>query len=166
MSLETQVYLLVHTILYGMFIGISFDTMEIFRRQISIGFLRNLMLVIFWILQMPLIVVYFFQISGGMFQTYLVIFLMLGAYVYFKCLRNTYLKKLDELGECLENIETFLIRLLNALFRPMVFIFRLVSGIIGVPRKIFFKIYVKFMKNWITRKRRRELSQGAEFEGD
>jgi len=140
MSLGSQFYLLIHTILYGIFLGLIFDTLSLALMRFKKRFNRGFLIIIFWALQVPLAVLYFHRINQGKFQSYLVIFILLGGWAYFKILRRDYLERLREFKEVWDHIYKFIKKLLNVtLFQPAVFIFRFVSAIIALPRKFFRK---------------------------
>lgn len=140
MSLNSQFYLLIHTILYGMFLGLMFDTLSMVVIRLKKKIISDILIVIYWALQIPLAVLYFHRINQGQFQSYLVIFVLLGGWVYFKFLRRNHLERLREFkAACLQTYK-FLKKLLNIIFfKPLAFIFMFISAIIVMPRKFFRK---------------------------
>lgn len=140
MSLNNQFYLLIHTILYGIFLGLMFDTLSMLLVRFKKKIIRDILVVIYWALQIPLAVLYFHRINQGEFQSYLLIFVLLGGLVYFKTLRHDYLERLCEFKEVCGQIYKFVKKLLNVIFfRPLAFIFKFISAIIVIPRKFFRK---------------------------
>ena len=140
MSLNSQFYLLIHTILYGIFLGLMFDTLSLLLMRVKKRVIRDVLIVIYWALQIPLAVLYFHRINQGEFQSYLVIFVLLGGWIYFKTLHHNYLERLREFKEVCNKIYKLIKKLLNVIFfKPLVFIFKFISAIIAIPRKLFRK---------------------------
>lgn len=140
MSLTRQFYLLIHTILYGLFLGLTFDPLSMGVRRFKKKFIRSFLMVMYWVLQVPLAVLYFHRMNQGEFQGYLLIFTLLGGVVYFKLVRPDYLKRLRELKDVYCQMDKFVKKLLNILFfKPAVFLFKFISAIIVIPRKFFRK---------------------------
>ena len=140
MSLNSQINLLIHTILYGIFLGLMFDTLSMAVTRLKKKFISDILIVIYWAMQIPLAVLYYHRINQGEFQSYLLIFVLLGGLVYFKILRLNYLERLRELKEVCCQIYKFVKKLLNVIFfKPLAFIFKLISAIIVIPKKFFRK---------------------------
>lgn len=140
MSLNSQFYLLIHTILYGMFLGLMFDNLSMVVTRLKKKILRDFLMLIYWALQLPLAVVYFHHVNLGQFQSYLVVFVLLGGWVYFKILSHNYAVRLHEFKEPCFLIFKFIKKSLNLIFfKPLVFIFKSISAIMIIPRKLFRK---------------------------
>ena len=141
MILNNQFYLFIHTVLYGIFLGLLFDTLSIVLKRVNQKFIRDLLMVIYWVLQIPFAFAFFHQISQGELQSYLVVFLLLGGLIYFKGLRYDYVLRLREFKVVCHQIDKFIKKVLNVLiFRPLAFIFKLISAIIVIPKRFFKKI--------------------------
>lgn len=140
MSLNSQFYLLIHTILYGIFLGLMFDSLSMVVIRLKNKIMRDILMVIYWALHVPLAVLFFHRVNQGQFQSYLVIFVLLGGWVYFKLVRQNYLERLREFKAASVEIYKIVKKLLNIIFfKPLVFIFKLISAIIVVPNKFFRK---------------------------
>jgi len=140
MSLNIQFHLLTHTILYGAFIGLTFDTVGLLIQQLKNKIFRDFLLIFYWTIQLPLAVLFFHRINQGKFQSYLLIFVLLGGGIYFKFFQRKYLVELKMLLKVCHQVYFGLKKVLNVLiFKPILFIFRLIFDIMVVPRKIFRK---------------------------
>ena len=138
MSLTVQFYLLTHTILYGIFVGLCFDTFDMFIRQLKQRICRHALIILYWSIQLPLAILFFHRINRGEFQSYLLFFVLLGGLIYFKLFKKKYMKELKTLIEmcykvckCIKNVLNILI------FKPILFIFRLIFDIMVLPKKFF-----------------------------
>ena len=138
MSLNSQFYLLIHTILYGVFLGVMLDTLHLVLTRFKKKVIHDGLIIIYWALQVPLAVLFFHRINQGEFQSYLLIFVLLGGFIYFKVLRLGYLKRMRELKEMCGQVYKFIKKVLNVIFfKPLAFIFKLISAIIVLPRRLF-----------------------------
>ena len=138
MSLNIQFNLLIHTILYGVFLGVMLDTADWFICLIKKKFYGQLLIILFWLSQLPLGILFFHQINQGKFQSYLLLFVLLGSWLYFKFFQKNYLDALKMLVKSCFQVYKWLEKALKILiFAPMVFIFKVISDIIVIPRSIF-----------------------------
>lgn len=137
MSLNTQFYLLIHTILYGVFIGLTFDTTSQFVQKVKRKITVDLIIILYWVLQLPIAIWYFHQVNNGKFQSYLIIFVFVGGVLYIKLIRKNYLKNLKILLKNVKVIVKWAKKALNLLIlTPLLFIFRIIFDIIVLPKKI------------------------------
>ena len=140
MNLNIQFYLLIHTILYGMFLGLGFDSVEIMILRMRKGFCRDALIFSYWIIQLPFAVLFFHRVNRGEFQSYLLIFVLFGGFIYFRILRKKYLKSFRRLIKECYQVYKWIKKVLNMLiFMPVVFIFRVISDIMVLPKIIFRK---------------------------
>ena len=140
MSLNIQFHLLIHTILYGIFLGLCFDTFDTFSQRVKKKICRDIIIILYWAIQLPLVVLFFHRVNQGEFQSYLLIFVLLGGLVYYKIFRKKYAKDLKTLIKVCRNVYMGIKKVLNLLiFKPIVFIFRVIFDIIVLPKKIFQK---------------------------
>jgi len=136
MSLSNQFYLLIHTFLYGAFIGLSFDTVGLLIQHLTSKIFCIFLLIFYWTLQLPLAVLFFHRVNQGEFQSYLLIFVLLGACLYFKFFREKYLLELKMLLKVCHQVYIGLKKVLNVLIsKPILFIFRRVFDIMVIPSK-------------------------------
>jgi len=141
MSLNIQIHLLIHTILYGIFLGLCFDTLDEFSQRVKKKICRDAIIVLYWAMQLPLVVLFFHRVNRGEFQSYLLIFVLLGGLIYFKVFHKMYIKDLKTLIKICHEIYKWIKKLLNLLiFKPIAFIFSVIFDIIVLPKKIFRKI--------------------------
>jgi len=144
MSLNVQFYLLIHTILAGIFLGLTFDTLGMVIGRIKKRLLSDFLIVLYWIIQLPFMVWYFHRVNHGKFQSYLVIFLLLGGLIYYKALRQNYQQNLKMMIKNGKNLYRAIKKAVNVLiFAPLLFIFRIVFDIIMLPKHIFIRIWPK-----------------------
>jgi len=140
MSLNIQFYLLIHTILYGVFLGLSFDTLDMCCQRMKTRICRGILIIFYWAMQPPLAVLFFHRVNRGEFQSYLLIFVLLGGLVYFKFFKKKYSKDLKTLVKVCHKLCNWIKKLLSLLiFKPIAFIFRVIFDIIVLPKKIFRK---------------------------
>jgi len=140
MSLNIQFYLLTHTILYGIFLGLCFDTLDMFSQRVKKKICRDALIILYWSMQLPLAVLFFHRINRGEFQSYLLIFVLLGGLVYFKIFKKKYIKEMKTLIEVCLQVYQWIKKVLNILiFKPILFIFRIIFDIIVLPKKFFRK---------------------------
>ena len=140
MSLNIQFYLLIHTILYGIFLGLCFDTLDMFSQRVKKRICRDILIILYWAMQLPLVVLFFHRVNRGEFQSYLLIFVLLGGLIYFKIFQKKYAEDLKTLIKVCQNVYMWIKKVLNLLiFKPIVFIFRVIFDIIVLPKKFFRK---------------------------
>jgi len=144
MSLDIQFYLLIHTILYGIFLGLSFDTTNLIIQYLKNKIIRDLLIILYWAAQLPLAVLFFHRVNQGKFQSYLLIFVLIGGGIYFKFFQKKYLEEFKILLKICHRLYIGTKKVLNVLiFVPIGFIFQIVFDIIDKPRKIFKKRFGK-----------------------
>ena len=147
MSLNEQVYLSVHAIVFGFFIATCFDIVRVLCVQMRNIAISNFFQVLFWVFQVPLLIVYIYQVNGGIFHFYIVIFLLVGAVLYFKFFHKLFFTHLSALGEHTEKVIKFVTNTVDELFfKPIRFIFRTISDIIKLPKKILLTLFRKFRR--------------------
>jgi len=144
MSLNVQFYLLIHTILYGIFLGICFDTLETVSTLINKKIYRSGLLILHWVVQIPTIIIFFHRVNHGVLQSYLIVFIFLGSWLYFKTCRQQYTKNLKTLLKVGDQTHKTIKKVLNILiFKPIVFIFARIFDIMTIPKKFFRKKTIK-----------------------
>lgn len=151
MSLSLQYYLFIHMLLYGAFIGITFDLVSALKQELAFKPFKIVMMTFFWITQTLLTYLYIYNVNEGVFHLYIIIFLIGGALIYFRWLRAVFFRDLEILGKNFFIILFFLKKVLNLLvFSPCVFIFKVISGImekcIKILRSIFYDPLIKRLK--------------------
>jgi len=147
MSLNIQFYLLIHTILYGAFIGLTFDTLNLAVKKVKRRLGRDFLIVLYWILQLPIAVLFFHRVNKGEFQSFLIIFVLLGGLLYFKIFQTKYVQDLKKLTEICFQVSRWVKKILNVVFfKPILFIFRLIFDIIRLPKNLLKKVFKKFFR--------------------
>jgi len=140
MSLNIQVYLLIHTILYGVFLGLCFDTLDMYIQRVKKRICRDIIIILFWTVQLPLAVLFFHRVNQGEFQSYLLIFVLLGGLIYFKIFKKKYAEDLKVLIKICSKVFKWIKKVLNLLiFKPIAFIFSAIFDIIVLSKKFFRK---------------------------
>ena len=140
MSLNIQFYLLIHTILYGIFLGLCFDTLDMCSQRVKRKICRDILIILYWGAQLPLAVLFFHRVNRGEFQSYLLIFVLLGGLIYFKIFKKKYARDLETLIKACHQVYKCIKKVLNVLiFDPIVFIFRIIFDIMVLPKKFFRK---------------------------
>jgi len=141
MSLNVQFYLLVHTILYGVFLGLTFDSLNLGIQRIKKRLLSDFLIVLYWLVQLPLAIWFFHKVNHGQFQTYLLIFALLGGLIYYKMLQKKYHQDLKILLKHTKLLYKGIKKVTNIIiFSPLLFIFRIIFDIIVLPKKFFMRI--------------------------
>jgi len=147
MSLNEQVYLSAHAIIYGFFMATCFDMMRISLASRKSTVTLHVVQAFFWLLQVPLLIVYMYRVNGGIFHFYVVIFLLLGAAIYFKFFRHLFFTHLSALDAHTKKVVKLIENIANKLFfKPMRFIFRTISDIMGLLKKIGLKVFGKIRR--------------------
>lgn len=158
MSLNTQFILMIHVILYGLFIGITLDCVSLVKSNILNPIVQMTMIVLYWIIQLPLTFIYIYNVNEGIFHLYILIFLFVGIVIYYKLLRQILHKDLEMLGESLFSIAIVLKKMFNILvISPLMFIYKLVSDIIKLLLRILKLIFYTPLANlgkWVLNKKR------------
>ncbi|MDE5977587.1 MAG: spore cortex biosynthesis protein YabQ [Turicibacter sp.] len=160
MSLSVQFQLMIHVLLYGIFIAITLDFVYIIKEIFFNSYLQWIVIVLYWLIQVPLTFVYIYNINEGIFHLYILLFLIIGAITYFKWLKNRLHHDLEILGESLFTIVRMIKKVVNILvISPMMFIYKIVSDIIMLFLKIlkllFYTPFAKFRKRVSGKKRER-----------
>lgn len=163
MSLNTQFILMIHAILYGVFIGITFDCVTIVKNQLFNQIVQMVLIVLYWIVQIPLTFVYIYNVNEGIFHLYILIFLVLGVVLYYKFMRQNLHHDLEMLGESLFIVAKFIKKMVIILvISPIMFIYKLVSDIIIVFLRILKLIfYTPFAKlgSWFKKKKKKKVKR-------
>ena len=148
MSLAVQFELMIYAIIYGVFIAITYDSVQLLKpvalsQAFSIG-----IDCCFWLIHIPLTLLYLSNVNDGVFHLYILIFFILGMVSYFILLQYKFRQDLEKLGECLFIVGRFIYKILNLLvISPILFIYKLLSDIINMfLRFLKFTIYVPFVK--------------------
>jgi len=91
-------------------------------------------------MQLPLAVLFFHRVNHGEFQSYLLIFVLLGGLMYFKFFQKMYTKDLKTLIKICSKVLKWIKKVLNLLiFKPIAFIFNAIFDIIVLSKKFFRK---------------------------
>lgn len=137
MSLPVQFQLMFHILLYGIFIGVTLDFVCVVKESFFNYYVQWVVVILYWLIQVPLTFVYIYNVNEGIFHLYILIFLIVGAIIYFKILKQPLHHDLEMLGESLFTIAHFIKKVVNILvISPIMFIYKLVSDII----KLFLRI--------------------------
>ena len=133
-------HLLIHTILYGIFLGLFFDTIQLCCRRLKKIPLKRSIFTLFWLAQIPMILLYFYHISHGVFQSYLIIFIFFGAFLYFKFLQVLYLTKfIETVNVCFDVIfiitRIFELFIIGPIYRVYLFFRNVLRGVYRFMRK-------------------------------
>ena len=159
MSLNTQFTLMIHAILYGIFIGITFDCVMIVKNQLFNQIVKIALIALYWIVQLPLTFIYIYNVNEGIFHMYILIFLALGIVLYYKFMRQNLHHDLEMLGESLFIVAKFTKKMVIILvISPIMFIYKLVSDIMIVFLRILKLIfYTPFAKlgSWFKKKKKK-----------
>ena len=159
MSLNIQFHLLIYTILYGIFLGLCFDTLDMFSQHVKKRICRDIIIILYWAMQLPLVVLFFHRVNHGEIQSYLLIFVLLGGLTYFKVFQKKYTKDLKTLMNVSYKVYMWIKKVLNLLiFKPIAFIFRVIFDIIVLPKRFFRKKLVAMIK--------RRSAQDGEIQGN
>ena len=158
MSLSVQFQFMIHVLLYGIFIGVTLDFVCIVKEIFFSYYMQWVIIILYWLIQVPLTFVYIYNVNEGIFHLYILIFLIVGAIIYFKFLKQPLHRDLEMLGESLFTIAHFIKKVVNILvISPIMFIYKLVSDIIIVFLRILKLIfYTPFAKLgiWFTKKKK------------
>ena len=159
MSLNIQFHLLIHTVLYGVFLGLCFDTLDMLSQRAKKKICRDFLIILYWAIQLPLVVLFFHRVNRGEFQSYLLIFVLIGGLIYFKLFQKKYTSDLKALIKVCHKVYKWIKKVLNLLiFMPIAFIFCSIFDIIVLPKKFF-----RRKRSAIDEK---ELSQDGEIQGN
>ncbi len=116
--------------------------------------------ILYWLIQVPLTFVYIYNVNEGIFHLYILIFLIVGAIIYFKFLKQPLHHDLEILGESLFTVSNFIKKVVNILvISPIMFIYKLVSDIImlflRILKLLFYTPIAKLGKRMSSKKRER-----------
>ena len=121
---------MIHTLLYGIFIGVTLDFVCIVKESFFNSYMQWVVIILYWLIQVPLTFVYIYNVNEGIFHLYILLFLIVGAIIYFKILKYPLHRDLEMLGESLFKVAYFLEKVVNILvISPIMFIYKLVSDI-------------------------------------
>lgn len=81
---------MVHMIGAGIYLGASYDTFGVIRRNHSSGFSKNIADILFWIWSGLLVFIWLQTVNAGEVRVYIFICLLLGFAVYKAVLQRTY----------------------------------------------------------------------------
>ena len=84
MSLSVQFQFMIHVLLYGIFIGVTLDFVCIVKEIFFNYYMQWAIIILYWLIQVPLTFVYIYNVNEGIFHLYILIFLIVGAIIYFK----------------------------------------------------------------------------------
>lgn len=160
MSLQVQFQLMIHVLLYGIFIGITLDFIFIVKEIFFNHYMQWAVVILYWLIQVPLTFVYIYNVNEGIFHLYILIFLIVGAIIYFKFLKQPLHHDLEILGESLFTVSNFIKKVVNILvISPIMFIYKLVSDIImlflRILKLLFYTPIAKLGKRMSSKKRER-----------
>ena len=88
MSLSVQFQFMIHVLLYGIFIGVTLDFVCIVKEIFFNYYMQWAIIILYWLIQVPLTFVYIYNVNEGIFHLYILIFLIVGAIIYFKFLKQ------------------------------------------------------------------------------
>ena len=160
MSLQVQFQLMIHVLLYGIFIGITLDFVFIVKEIFFNHYMQWAVVILYWLIQVPLTFVYIYNVNEGIFHLYILIFLIVGAIIYFKFLKQPLHHYIEILGESLFTVSNFIKKVVNILvISPIMFIYKLVSDIImlflRILKLLFYTPIAKLGKRMSSKKRER-----------
>ncbi len=166
MSLNVQFELMIYATIYGLFIGITYDCLVMLKEPLINNILDMVVTGCFWLLHVPLTLLYLSNVNDGIFHLYILIFFMLGAFSYFTLLRHKFRQDLEKLGECVFVMIRFLEKILNLLvISPILFIYKLLSDIINMFLRFLkltiYKPFVKLTKRVFKQKKVRKRGKKA-----
>ncbi|MDO5794825.1 MAG: spore cortex biosynthesis protein YabQ [Turicibacter sp.] len=151
---------MIHVLLYGIFIGITLDFVFIVKEIFFNHYMQWAVVILYWLIQVPLTFVYIYNVNEGIFHLYILIFLIVGAIIYFKFLKQPLHHDLEILGESLFTVSNFIKKVVNILvISPIMFIYKLVSDIImlflRILKLLFYTPIAKLGKRMSSKKRER-----------
>lgn len=151
---------MIHAILYGIFIGITFDCVTIVKNQLFNKIVQIAWIILYWTIQIPLTFIYIYNVNEGIFHLYILLFLALGVILYYKFMRQNLHHDLEMLGESLFIVAKFIKKLVIILvISPIMFIYKLVSDIImlflRILKLLFYTPIAKLGKRMSSKKRER-----------
>ena len=160
MSLQVQFQLMIHVLLYGIFIGITLDFIFIIKDILLNYYIQWAVVILYWLIQVPLTFIYIYNVNEGIFHLYILLFLIVGAIIYFKFLKQPLHHDLEMLGESLFTVANFIKKVVNILvISPIMFIYKLVSDIImlflRILKLLFYTPIAKLGKRMSSKKRER-----------
>ena len=157
MNLQAQFDLFFHMILYGAFIGITYDGVNIIKDDMRHKTNRIVTMAIYWVILVPLTYLYLYNVNEGIMHLFVFASLFIGNFIYFKFLKQPFRNDLEMLGKnvfLILNVTKKVASLI--IIAPIVFIYRLVSdiikGILKLLKFIFITPLVKLGK-WGSKKK-------------
>jgi len=111
-----------------------------FVQRVKKKICRDILIILYWAMQLPLAVFFFHRVNRGEFQSYLLIFVLLGGLIYFKIFKKKYTEDLKTFVKVCHQVYKWIKKVLNVLiFKPIAFIFRIIFDIIVLPKRFFGK---------------------------
>jgi len=151
-------------LLYGAFIGITFDCTSTLKRDLTNKYYQIAVIIFYWIMNIPLIYIYIYNVNDGIFHVYIILFIIMGAIIYFKWMKPRFYHDLELLGKNIYISLSFIKKILNILvISPILFIYKLFSDIIiGILKILKVMTYTPFIKlrKWDLNKKK--VKQSAE----
>ncbi len=80
-SLETQYSLLINSVIFGAYLGITYDMLRFFRKQNY--WFKVITDILFWVTQSAIASLFFYNISYGIIPIYLFIMFFVGFVIYY-----------------------------------------------------------------------------------
>jgi len=143
MNLSTQVDLFIHMILYGAFIGITYDGVNIITDDMRHKANRIITMTIYWAILVPLTYLYLYNVNEGIMHLFVFASLFIGNTLYFKLLKQHFRKDLEMLGKNIFLILNVTKKVTNFLIiSPILFLYGLISGIIKWILKLLKFIFI------------------------
>jgi len=143
MNLQTQFDLFIHMILYGAFIGITYDGVNIVKNDMRHKANRVVTMTIYWAILVPLTYLYLYNVNEGIMHLFVFASLFIGFALYFKFMKQPFRKDLEMLGKNIFLILNVAKKAINLIIiSPILFIYRLVSGIIKWILKLLKLIFI------------------------
>ncbi|MCL1950545.1 MAG: spore cortex biosynthesis protein YabQ [Turicibacter sp.] len=157
MNLHTQFDLFIHMILYGAFIGITYDGVNIIKGDMRHKPNRVITMVIYWSILVPLTYLYLYNVNQGQMHMFVFVSLFIGNGLYFKLMKRQFRNDLEMLGKNIYFILGVIKKVANVIIiSPILFIYRLFSDIIKWILKLLKFIFVTPLVNlgkWGSKKK-------------
>ena len=130
-------------ILYGAFIGITYDGVSIIKDDMRHKGNRIVIMTIYWAFLVPLTYLYLYNVNEGIMHLFVFASLFIGNILYFKLLKQHFRKDLEMLGKNIFLILNVLKKVVNfVIISPIVFIYRLISVIIKWILKLLKFVFI------------------------
>jgi len=157
MSLHTQFDLFIHMILYGAFIGITYDGVNIVKNDMRHKANRVVTMVVYWAILVPLTYLYLYNVNEGIMHIFVFASLIIGNALYFKFMKKPFRHDLEMLGKNIYLILSVIKKVVNlTIISPILFIYRLISDIIKWILKLLKFIFITPLVNlgkWGSKKK-------------